>query len=123
MGRIGSMAGAVDGLGPDLGLAFTRRREAAVRGPTSRIRDPSVAPFTPEATGRGGHCRQGLRSRGGDQSDCLVASSGVSTGRLPGGGDLLPALLPWALRRVRDAPPGPIRRHRSLLGGERRLLG
>jgi len=30
MGRIGSMAGAVDGLGPDLGLAFTRRREAAV---------------------------------------------------------------------------------------------
>ena len=43
--------------------------------------------------------------------------------RLPGSGEPLPALLPWVLRRVRDAPPGPIHYHGFLLGGERRPWG
>jgi len=76
--------------GPDLDLAVTltlaRRRETAVRGATSRIR----------AIPAGGHGSRGPppppRTR--------RPSGGPSAGRLHGGGEPLPALLPWPLTPV-----------------------
>jgi len=76
--------------GPDLDLAVTltlaRRRETAVRGATSRIR----------AIPAGGYGSRGPppppRTR--------RPSWGPSAGRLHGGGEPLPALLPWPLTPV-----------------------
>jgi len=100
MGHDGSMVAAGGGSGPDLGLALTltRRQEAMAAG--GDFTDPrSERAAIPD----GDHGSQGPPP--------------------PRTGRPLPALLPWALRRVRDAPPGPIRHHGSLLGGEHRPWG
>ena len=141
MGRVGPLVAAGGGLGPDMGVALTltltRRREAAVWGPASWIREPSAPPFPPEATGCRGHGRQRLGGRAGDRSDCPVASGGASAGRLPGGGEPLPALLRWALRSgarcaagADPSPRIPSKRRASTLGAshcppfyQRRLHG